>query len=316
MTSNYSNGRRAATCVRHSSYERIRRGQDSKVSVGWGQSPGQESDQSPWAERVPSVTRAPQTHWARSRGCELHMRWVPRVTWAGGPQSWTQVCGQRDGSEPENMKALRKERAKSSSNERRAGLAEWRAQNGGRQMLQNVDEMWRWGLKIWKLRILLQKAEASPKTYSTKLGKSDTVRCRGWWFLLSRRWQPSGKKYHVTQAQEPGKGMMAVHLGWRRRPSAGGSEATSWGRTADVWRAAPPEGSEGQAHRDGLPAAAPARVAQPEEQGWPVQLAGRRQTWTRVHSTGHRQRGATGTDSAGLCAQSDPVGPTGGQQSN
>lgn len=176
--------------------------------------------------------------------------------------------------------------------------------------------MWRWGLKILKLRILLQKAEAGPKTYSTKLGKSDTVRCRGWRFLLSRRWQPSGKKYHGTQAQEPGKGVMLVHPGWRRRPSAGGSEVTSWGRTADVWRAAPPEGSAGRAHRDGLPAAASARVAAPQEQGWPVQPAGRRETWTRVHSTGHRQRGAAGTESAGLCTQSDPVGPTGGRQSH
>lgn len=159
--------------------------------------------------------------------------------------------------------------------------------------------MWRWGLKILKLRILLQKAEAGPKTYSTKLGKSDTVRCRGWRFLLSRRWQPSGKKYHGTQAQEPGKGVMLVHPGWRRRPSAGGSEVTSWGRTADVWRAAPPEGSAGRAHRDGLPAAASARAAAPQEQGWPVQPAGRHGRGSTAQATGKEElRGPTALGSA------------------
>lgn len=217
-------------------------GEDKTVRSLWTE-PSAGVRPEPVSRESPSVTRAPQTaRWARSRGCEQQVRQVPRMARAGAQP------GATDGAEPENPKASRKGRAESSSSARRAGLAERRARSGWRRMPRDAHEMWRW-LKIWKLRTLLQKAEASPKTYSTKLGKSDTVRCRGWWFLLSRRWQPSGKKYHVTQVQEPGKGMMAAHPGWRERPPAGGPEATSWGRTADV-RAAPPEGSEGRAHRD------------------------------------------------------------------
>ena len=108
---------------------------------------------------------------------------------------------------------------------------------------------------------------------------------------------------------------MAGHPGWRKRPSAAGSEVTSWGRAADVLRAAPPEGSEGRAHRDAS-ALQLQRRRPPEEQRGPVRPAGRRETRARVHSTGHRQRGATGTDHAGLCAQSDTVWRTEGQQSN
>ena len=62
--------------------------------------------------------------------------------------------------------------------------------------------------------------------------------------------------------------------------------------------------------------AAPAQAARQKSSAGRCGPAGRREMRARVHSPGHRQRGAAGTDRAGLCAQSDTVWRTEGQQSN